>query len=55
VIDVCYIDTLSTLSYCDSGADASAGIQGDASHYLAYSNDTPVLTNGLHVWYVPGS
>jgi hypothetical protein len=55
IIDVCYIDTQSDYTYADYGADATAGIEGDMSHYLAYSNHTPVLTNGLHVWYVPGT
>jgi hypothetical protein len=54
IIDVCYVDTQSDYTYADFGADASAGIQGDSTHYLAYSNHTPVLTNGLHIWYVPG-
>jgi hypothetical protein len=52
MIHLCYVDTEVGDDWSDNGVNASSGIQGSSSEYLAYSNWEPVLTSGLHVWFV---
>ncbi len=51
VIHYCYVNT--NIGTEPNGADAVAGIQGDADNGLTYSNSTPNLITGRHVRVVP--
>ncbi len=52
-IDVCYVDTINAGNIDESGAGATAGIQGDSTTFLEFSCNTPDLTDGLHLMYLP--
>jgi hypothetical protein len=52
-IDVCYVDTINAANTANSGAEATAGIQQNAATGLQYSCNTPSLTNGLQLLYIP--
>jgi hypothetical protein len=52
MIHYCYVDTEIGDTWSDFGNSAASGIQGSSSEYLAYSNSEPILTEGLHVWFV---
>ena len=53
LIHVCYPDTLSAGNVGDNGAEATAGIQQTSTDGINYSCNTPVLTSGLLLLYVP--
>jgi hypothetical protein len=55
MIHVCYINTEVGDTYYDDGSNAVSGIQQDMSSGLEYSYLEPVLTSGLHLWFVPPS
>ena len=52
-IDACYPDTINGGNAGDNGAEATAGIQLNAGSALQYSCNTPDLTNGLQLAYIP--
>ncbi|HWB75555.1 MAG TPA: hypothetical protein VG755_11390, partial [Nannocystaceae bacterium] len=52
-IIACYVDTLSAANPGDNGAEATSGIQRDSANSLEYSCNTPDLTDGLQLLYVP--
>jgi hypothetical protein len=52
-VAVCYVDTLSAGNVGDNGAEATSGIQRDAAVGFDYSCNTPTLTNGTLLRYVP--
>ncbi len=52
-IEVCYPDTVNGGNAGDLGAEATSGIQNDAMDGFHYSCDTPDLTNGLMLLYLP--
>ena len=51
-IDVCYVDTINAGNVDESGAGATAGIQSDTTS-VEFSCNTPDLTDGLHLMYLP--
>jgi hypothetical protein len=52
-IDVCYVDTINAGNPGDEGAEATAGIQRDPAVALQHSCNTPALTSGRQLVYVP--
>ena len=52
-IEVCYVDTINAGNSADSGAEATAGIQLDSANGLQFSCDTPDLTDGTLLLYIP--
>ena len=50
LIHFCY-DNMSVGDSADNGATASVGIQGNSNEYLVFSNDDPIITDDLHVWF----
>ena len=52
-ISVCYPDTLSAANIGDNGAEATSGIQHSSVEGFDYSCNTPDLTNGLQLLYIP--
>ncbi|MCA9710770.1 MAG: hypothetical protein KDK70_33320 [Myxococcales bacterium] len=52
-IDVCYVDTINAGNTANSGAEATAGIQLDSTTGLQFSCNTPDLTDGTQLMYVP--
>jgi hypothetical protein len=52
-IDVCYVDTINAGNTANNGAEATAGIQLNSADALQYSCNTPDLTNGLMLMYLP--
>jgi hypothetical protein len=52
-IRVCYPDTLSASNVGNSGAEATSGIQRDATTGFDFSCNTPDLVNGTELRYVP--
>lgn len=52
-IDVCYPDTLSAGNPGDNGAEATSGIQRDSAQGFQHTCNTPTLTNGLQLLYIP--
>jgi hypothetical protein len=52
-INVCYPDTLSLANARNNGAQATAGIQQNSMNGFQYSCNTPDLTNGTLLLYIP--
>jgi nitroreductase len=52
-IHVCYPDTLSAGNAGDNGAQATSGIQQNSMNGFQYSCNTPDLTNGTLLLYIP--
>lgn len=52
-IDVCYVDTLSANNVGDNGAEATSGIQRNSGEGFQYSCNTPTMTNGTQLLYIP--
>jgi len=52
-INVCYPDTLSAANIGNNGAEATSGIQASSADGFDYSCNTPDLTNGLLLLYIP--
>ncbi|MEM7155699.1 MAG: hypothetical protein AAF799_22810, partial [Myxococcota bacterium] len=50
---VCYPDTLSAGNIGDNGAEATSGIQGSITNGFNFSCNTPDLTSGLQLIYLP--
>ena len=50
LIHFCY-DNMSVGDSADNGATASIGVQGSSNEYLVFSNDDPIITDDLHVWF----
>ena len=48
---MCYVDTIGSDPYQDSGVSATSGIQGDGATGLTYSHDQANLTDGLRGIY----
>lgn len=51
-IDMCYVDTTTGGNVGDSGAEATAGVQGDATMAVQFSCDTPDLVDGLWLQFL---
>jgi hypothetical protein len=52
-IDVCYVDTINAANTADNGAEATSGLQQSAMNGLQFSCNTPTLTAGTQLLYVP--
>jgi hypothetical protein len=52
-IAVCYPDTLSAANVGDNGAEATSGIQRTTNDGFSYSCNTPEITSGTLLRYVP--